>query len=201
MSEDVVAPPPAHRSARSRAATRALWQHRRARFPSSGLTGAQFCALEAVSVPSFSSWRRRLTAAALGTAAPHLPGTDPAPRLLPVRLASAHATVELVRPGGAVLRVPPGADLALVRALIEALGDVSCCAFPPLSNSGIVPMPLICAGAAMTLHDNLRSTVSENRLPRSTSFSSLSIFFVSGIRYSPTSGSRSIRKRCFRIRW
>ena len=126
MSEVVVAPPPAHRSACSRAATRELWQDRLARFPSSGLTVAQFCAREAVSVPSFYSWRRRLAAATLGTAASHHPNGDPGPRLLPVHLASVPAAVELVLPAGAVLRVPPGADLALVRALVEALGDTSC---------------------------------------------------------------------------
>ena|SRR5262245_37447524 len=126
MSEVVVAPSPAHRSARSRAATRELWQDRLARFPSSGLTVAQFCALEAVSVPSFYSWRRRLAAQTSGAAAPHHPDGDPRPRLLPVRLASAPAAVELVLPSGAVLRVPPGSDLALVRALVEALGDPPC---------------------------------------------------------------------------
>jgi hypothetical protein len=126
MSDVVVAPPPARRSACSRAATREVWLDRLARFPSSGLTVAQFCAVEAVSVPSFYSWKRRLAAEALGTAVPHPPGGDPGPRLLPVRLASAPAAVELVLPGGAVLRVPPGADLALVRALVEALGEPSC---------------------------------------------------------------------------
>jgi hypothetical protein len=126
MSEVVVAPSPAHRSPCSRAATRELWQDRLARFPSSGLTVAQFCALEAVSVPSFYSWRRRLAVATSGAAAPHHPGGDSEPRLLPVRLASVPAAVELVLPGGAVLRIVPGADLALVRALVEALGGAPC---------------------------------------------------------------------------
>jgi hypothetical protein len=126
MSEVVVAPPPARRSAGSRAAARELWRDRLARFPSSGLTVAQFCAREAVSVPSFSSWRRRLAAATLATAAPHHPDGDPGPRLLPVRIGGGDVAVELVLPSGAVLRVPPAADLALVRALVEALGGASC---------------------------------------------------------------------------
>jgi hypothetical protein len=126
MSDVVVAPSPAHRSAGSHAASRELWRDRRARFPSSGLTVAQFCAQEAVSVPSFYSWRRRLAATTSATAAAHHTGGDPAPRLLPVRLASVPVAVELVLPGGAVLRVVPGADLALVRALVGALGDASC---------------------------------------------------------------------------
>ena len=67
---DVVAAPPVRRTARSRAATREVWLDRVARFPASGLTVAQFCAIEAVSVPSFYSWRRRLAAEANTPAAP-----------------------------------------------------------------------------------------------------------------------------------
>ena len=70
MSEVVAAPPPVSRSVRSRAATRELWLDRLVRFPASGLTVAQFCAIEAVSVPSFYSWRRRLAAEANTPAAP-----------------------------------------------------------------------------------------------------------------------------------
>ena len=66
MSEVVVAPP-VKRTARSRAATRELWMDRLARFPASGLTVAQFCAIEAVSLPSFYFWKRRLTAEAQTT--------------------------------------------------------------------------------------------------------------------------------------
>ena len=59
MSEVVVAPP-VNRTARSRAATRQLWLDRLAPFPASGLTVAQFCAIEAVSLPSYYFWKRRL---------------------------------------------------------------------------------------------------------------------------------------------
>src|SRR5271165_5720981 len=104
MSELVSAPPP---SLRSRAAARELWLDRLARFPSSGLTVAQFCALEAVSVPSFYSWRRRLAA----EANPQPPTADPQLRLLPVRLQTVAAVVELVLTTGTVLRLSPGCDL------------------------------------------------------------------------------------------
>jgi hypothetical protein len=40
------------RPARSRAFTREVWLDRLARFPLAGLTPAQFCAVEAVSLPS-----------------------------------------------------------------------------------------------------------------------------------------------------
>jgi len=64
MSDTVTAPPPPPRMPRSRAFTREVWAERLARFPDSGLTPAQFCALEAISSPSFYAWRRRLGAPA-----------------------------------------------------------------------------------------------------------------------------------------
>src|SRR5436309_7324485 len=125
MSEFVAAPP-VRRSARSRAATRELWLDRLARFPSSGLTVAQFCAIEAVSVPSFYSWKRRLAAEANACPTPQDQGGERGPRLLPVRLQLPTPAVELVLSTGAVLRLPPGCDLAWVRALAAALGGPAC---------------------------------------------------------------------------
>jgi hypothetical protein len=122
MSEVLVAPPPAPRKFRSRVATRELWRERLARFPSSGLTVPQFCAIEAVSVPSFYSWKRRLAAEATSQE----PAAEQALRLLPVRLPSSGPMVEIVLTTGAVLRLLPGCDLAWVRSLVAALGDSSC---------------------------------------------------------------------------
>jgi transposase len=121
MSEAVSNPPAPAPTVRSRTFTREVWIERLARFPTSGLTPAQFCALEAVSLPSFYSWKRRLTA----QATPPKPTPDLGPRLLPVRLAPP-AAVELVLPTGAILRLPPGSDLTWVRALVAALGGESC---------------------------------------------------------------------------
>jgi hypothetical protein len=123
MSELVVALPPADPSPRSRAAVRQAWLDRLARFPSSGLTVAQFCAHEAISVPSFYSWKRRLAASVDGSAARPHPG---GPRLLPVAVPSAGPAVEVLLPSGAVLRLPPGCDPAWVRSLVAALGDAPC---------------------------------------------------------------------------
>ncbi len=61
MCETVVAPP-VRPATRSRAATCELWMDRLARFPTSGLTVAQFCAIEAVSLHSFYFWKRRRSA-------------------------------------------------------------------------------------------------------------------------------------------
>jgi transposase len=124
MSEFAVAPTQAPRPVRGRAATRAVWAQRLQRFADSGLRPAQFCANEGVSLPSFYAWKRRLRQEA-GPAAEPLFGEGDGPRLLPVRLPPA-AAVELVLPGGAVLRLLPGCDLALVKALALALGDTPC---------------------------------------------------------------------------
>jgi hypothetical protein len=111
---------------RSRAATRQTWVERLARFSLSGLRPAQFCAQEGVSLPSFYAWKRRLATATLDPAAAAPRDRDAGPRLLPVRLPAPAPALELVLPGGAVLRIPPGADLAWVRSLVEALGGVPC---------------------------------------------------------------------------
>ena len=126
MSEAIVpatSPPPL---SRSRAATRQTWVERLARFPDSGLSPAQFCTQEGVSLPSFYAWKRRLATAARDPATAVPPAGEAGPRLLPVRLPTPAALPELVLPGGAVLRIPPGSDLAWVRSLVEALGGAPC---------------------------------------------------------------------------
>jgi transposase len=125
MPELAAAPPEPRRLRRSRAATRQAWADRLARFPHAGLNPAQFCAREGVSLPSFYAWRRRLAAATAAAPEPP-PGPDSGPRLLPVRLQAPGAAVEVVLPGGAVLRLLPGCDLAWVRSLVELLGGAPC---------------------------------------------------------------------------
>jgi transposase len=114
------------RRACSRAFTREVWLDRLARFPLSGLTPAQFCAVEGISLPSFYAWKRRLAAEALGTATDKPQTDNPAPRLLPVSLPQPAVVLEVVLPAGPVLRIPPGCDPAWVRSLVCALGDTSC---------------------------------------------------------------------------
>lgn len=122
MSEPVAAGPQPSCSTRSRAFTREVWLDRLARFPLSGLTAAQFCAIEAVSLPSFYAWKRRLAPEAM----PHQQRSEPAPRLLPIRLQAPSASLELVLNTGLVLRIPPGCDTTWVRSLVTALGGPSC---------------------------------------------------------------------------
>jgi hypothetical protein len=124
MSDAILAAVQPTHTTRSRAATRTVWIERLARFPQSDLTAAQFCAIEAVSLPSFYSWKRRLAAEAQDALAEH--AADPGPRLLSVRLPQPSPAVELVLTSGALLRLPPGCDLDWVRSLVAALGGASC---------------------------------------------------------------------------
>jgi transposase len=103
-----------------------LWRQRLQRFERSGLSAVAFCAKEGVSAPSFYAWRQRLrqrtSEQVAGTARP----ADGAARLVPVRLLPLAAPVEVVLPGGLVLRLPPGCDLDFVRSLVATLGGRPC---------------------------------------------------------------------------
>ena len=101
---------------RSRAATRHAWVERLARFADSGQSAAQFCAAEGVSVASLYQWKRRLAVATVSDA----------PRLLPVALASPAPPLELLLPGGTILRVGTGADPDTLATLLRLLGVPLC---------------------------------------------------------------------------
>ena|ERR1700728_1226220 len=102
-----------------------LWRDRLLRFERSGLSAVAFCAKESVSTATFYAWRLRLRhlpdEQATGPSRP----ADGAARLVPVRLLPA-APVEVLVPGGLVLRLTPGCDLDFVRALVATLGEHPC---------------------------------------------------------------------------
>ena len=102
---------------RTRESVRQSWAERLARFESSNLSVLDFCRAEGVASQSLYYWKRKLAGPA------DAPG--PVPQFVPVRL-SASAPVELVLPGGAVLRLQPGCDLAFVRSLLQALTERPC---------------------------------------------------------------------------
>ena len=109
-----------NRPVRSRAAIREIWVERMRRFADSGVTIVAFCQAESISSHAFYYWKHKL--------APHAPAPTPdaeQPRLLAVRLLEA-ASVELALPNGCSLRLAPGCDLAFVRSLVDALGEVPC---------------------------------------------------------------------------
>jgi hypothetical protein len=111
MSDVAVCPP------RNRPASRQLWAVRLARFPDCGLSVAAFCSAEGVSTNSFFYWKRQLRTAASAAA--------PA-RLLPVRVPRSPTPVEVVLPGGTVLRLAPGCDLDFLRGVIATLAGGPC---------------------------------------------------------------------------
>ncbi len=127
-SEAIPAPP----RRRDPAATRQRWVERLDRFRAADQAVAAFCAAEGVSVPAFYPWKRQLAAEAAGPADP--------PALLPVRVAmSPTPAVELVFPGGAVLRFAAGTDPAAIAAVARPLGVVPCRPSRPASSSGMPP--------------------------------------------------------------
>lgn len=98
---------------------RQLWHQRLQRFRHSGLSVADFCVREGVSVASFYAWKRRLHDAAPA-------GTKPG--FVPVRVVPSanHASVELVLPSGFVLRLNSDTDLTWLRQLLDLLREPSC---------------------------------------------------------------------------
>jgi hypothetical protein len=148
MSDVVLAPPQPSPAPHSRVATRELWLDRLARFPDSGLTPAPFCAIEAVSVPSFYAWKRRLAAQARAAATSPDQVPDRGPRLLPVRLQPPGLAVELLLPTGMLLHLPPGRNPAWVVALSPVNQDWLLQGQPRGRRSMIAPsgqeLPLLC---------------------------------------------------------
>jgi transposase len=106
---------------RSRADARPVWTERLARFATAGLRPAAFCAAEGVSLASFYLWKRRLAQPTTDHGV-----NDQAPRLLPVRLATAPSPLELILPTGIVVRVSPDVDPTQLTALLRLLGVVPC---------------------------------------------------------------------------
>ena len=105
---------------RSRATVRQAWLDRLSRFATAGVSTAQFCASEGVSVASFYQWKRRLDQPTQPQAA------DATPRLVPVRLHAAPSPLELVLPSGVVVRVRPDTDPAALAVLLRLLGVSPC---------------------------------------------------------------------------
>lgn len=107
----------------------AEWRERSKRFARSGLTVAEFCGRERVSMASFYAWRRKLAAESSATArlVDHRAAEGAPPLFVPVRLpresTGTAGRVEIKLPNRALVRVTQ-ADEALVRQVILAAGQV-----------------------------------------------------------------------------
>jgi hypothetical protein len=98
-------------------ATSRLWQQRLQRFAQAGLSVADFCDQEEISTASFYSWQRRL-----GQPPPESAATD----FVPIRLVPPSPVLELLLPSGALLRIGPDCEPALLRQVFSLLGVASC---------------------------------------------------------------------------
>ena len=108
--------------------TAALWRRRLQRFASSGLTAAEFCRRESVSVSALYLWRRKLADAAAPPATPtecrpeSTQHSEPSrPEFLPVQLlGQAPAELRIGLPGGVQLALA-AVDRQLVVDVVETL--------------------------------------------------------------------------------
>jgi hypothetical protein len=98
-----------------------FWRDLIERWKTSGQSIAAFCASHRVSQATFYSRRKRLTAHSRPTTA----RPSPTPKFAPVRVIP-DPTVEVVFPSGLVVRVPIGADAAVVARLVAAPQGVPC---------------------------------------------------------------------------
>ena len=104
---------------------RRFWQELFRRQRSSGLTVAETCEQEGVSVPSYYAWKRKLGISGSRGRKPRRQGS-----LVPVRVVldrpAITSTVEISLPGNIAVRVPAGFDadtLSIVLTAVERLID------------------------------------------------------------------------------
>jgi hypothetical protein len=101
------------------------WRRLLSRWERSARSVRDFCADHAISEASFYAWRRELAVRDRERAATAPAAPRPTPALIPVRVV-ATTPLEVVLPGGLVVRVPGGADPAAVAQLVAALRASPC---------------------------------------------------------------------------
>jgi len=100
-----------------------LWKKRVADWRASGLSAAEYCKGQEFTTGPLYRWSSRLAEAARAEASPAVPlvrlvrGTKP-----PAAEAAPRATQVIIEVQGARVLVPPGADVATVGVVLEALG-------------------------------------------------------------------------------
>lgn len=102
--------------------------------PESGRTVAEFCAARGVGQAGFYAWRKRLAGAAGPSGAQRRAAGSATPGFAAVRVtaeagwpaASAATAIEVVLPGGTVLRAPAGCAPDWLARLAAALRSAGC---------------------------------------------------------------------------
>ncbi len=97
-----------------------FWREAIAVWQKSGLSVRAFCSGRGLSEASFYGWRRTLQERDR-----RRPAAPPGPTFVPLRVVPG-VVVEVVLPGGLVVRVPAGAETAAVATLVAALRTAAC---------------------------------------------------------------------------
>jgi hypothetical protein len=102
-----------------------FWRETVAAFQKSALSVRAFCNARDLPEASFYGWRRTLRERDRQRPTGHSPATARQPTLVPLRVIP-DAVVEIVLPTGLIVRVPTGAEVSIVAALVTALRRSSC---------------------------------------------------------------------------
>jgi hypothetical protein len=109
----------AKRQRRSRAESSVYWRQQIADWKQSGQTIRAFCSERNLTESQFHLWKRMLGVKPARTLAGSV--KDPTPAFVPVSVASLRGSSITLRIHGATLRIEPGVDVGLLRAVLQSL--------------------------------------------------------------------------------
>jgi hypothetical protein len=107
------------RQRRSRNESSVYWRQKIADWKQTGQTIRSFCRQRSVTESQFHLWKRRLGVKPTRTPAGRV--KDPTLAFVPVSVASLRGSPITLRIHGATLRIEPGVDVGLLRAVLQSL--------------------------------------------------------------------------------
>jgi hypothetical protein len=107
------------RQRRSRAESLVYWRQQIADWKLSGQTIRAFCSDRNLTESQFHLWKRTVGVKPTRTPAGRV--KDPTPAFVPVSVAGLSGSPITLKIHGATLRIEPGVDLALLRAVLQSL--------------------------------------------------------------------------------
>ena len=107
------------RQRRSRAESSVYWRQQIADWKQSGQTIRSFCSQRNLTESQFHLWKRKLGVKPARTPAGR--GKDRTPAFVPVSVARLRGSPITLKIHGATLRIEPGVDLELLRAVLQSL--------------------------------------------------------------------------------